>query len=415
MQKFMKWIMPIVFLGMCIAIAAVMMATKPIPQTRTPPATVTTVKAARLKKTDFQVVIPSQGIVQARTRSRLIPQVSGEITWISDSFRSGGFFEQDEPLIKIDARDYETARVIARATLAQRTSAYELEKAQHAQAKANWKRLGDGQDASPLTLREPQLAEARALMESALAGLTRAERDLERTTIKAPYAGRILNRSVDVGQSVAPGTSLAEIFATDYVEIRLPLRNEHLDFVTLPEVFTGMQPTPELNHPEVRLTGQYGTRKVTWNGHVVRTQGAYDPRSRELFVIAQVDNPYGKTDGDAPPLKINQFVKADIEGHLLRNVFIIPRSALRQGNTTIIIDNENRIQRRTVKVLWKQGEQVMIREGLSEGELICLTPLLFAADGAKVNPLLQGEPTPSEDQSRLNEPDEKPLVKGRIP
>ena len=252
MQKLLKWLMPALFLGLCMAIAAIMMATKPEPPRRSPPNSIITVDAEILKRQAYQVIIPSQGIIQARTRSMLIPEVSGEIIWISDSFRSGGFFRPEAELVKIDPRDYQTALIVAKATLAQRTSAYEIEKAQHEQAKINWERLGNGEKPTRLVLREPQLAEARALMESAAAGVERAERDLNRTVIKAPYEGRILNKSVDIGQSVSPGTMLAEIFATDYVEIRLPLRNEHLDFIQLPEAYNNKENSMPNIQPEVQ-------------------------------------------------------------------------------------------------------------------------------------------------------------------
>ena len=397
MQKILKWIMPVLFLGICIAVAAIMMATKPEPPRRSPPPSLSTVDATALKRQSFQVIIPSQGIVQARTRSTLVPEVSGEIIWISDSFRPGGFFQSGEELVKIDPRDYDTALVVAKATLAQRTSAYEIEKAQHGQAKVNWKRLGNGEDASPLALREPQLAEAKALMKSAEASVERAQRDLNRTIIKAPFEGRILNKSVDIGQSVSPGTMLAEVFATDYVEIRLPLRNEHLDFIQLPEAFRNEVGEKKQPAPEVRLKGEYGSREVIWNGKIVRAQGAYDARSRELFVIAQVDDPYRKTDEEHPPLKINQFVQAQILGNRLEDVFVLPRSALMINNEVIVIDKENRIFRKSVKVIWKQGEEIIVQNGLEEGELLCLTPLLFAADGAKVQPVIDGKAMPPPD------------------
>ncbi len=391
MEKLLKWVAPAVFLMLCIGIAAILMATKPEPRRGAPPTPIPSVNAMRLKKQSFQVIIPSQGIVQARTRSALIPQVSGEITWISESFRSGGFFKPGDELVKIDSRDYQTALVVAKATLAQRTSAYEVEKAQHEQAKVNWERLGNGEKPSALVLREPQLAEARALMESAAANVERAERDLERTVIKAPYEGRIMESNVDVGQTVSPGTTLAQIFATDYVEIRLPLRNEHLDFVDLPEMFRDLKPNETMSQPATRLTGQYGSHEVTWNGRVVRTQSAFDARSRELFVIAQVDDPYGKMDEEHPPLKINQYVRAEIQGDKLDEVFVIPRAALRNNDEVVLIGKDNKISRRPVEVIWKQGEQVVVKDGVSEGEILCLSSLLFAADGAEVRPVIEGE------------------------
>ncbi|HAO65808.1 MAG TPA: hypothetical protein DCR17_03870, partial [Verrucomicrobiales bacterium] len=188
-----------------------------------------------------------------------------------------------------------------------------------------------------------------------------------------------------------------EIFATDYVEIRLPLRNEHLDFIELPEAYKNEESSMTNIQPEVQLTGNYGSRNINWTGRVVRAQGAYDPRSRELFVIAQVKDPYKETDRSQPPLKINQFVQAQIQGKRLEGVYVIPRSALRINDEVILIDKENRIFRKPVEIILKQGEEVIVKSGLQQDDLLCLTPLLFAADGAKVRPVINGKAPPPPD------------------
>ena len=369
-----------------------MMINRPTPEIRRPPPSLSSVEATRLQPTRYQVQIPSQGVVQPRTQSTLIPEVSGRVIWISPNFRDGGFFEEDEVLLKIDPRDYETAVVASQATLAQRQSALELEEAQHDQAVENWRLLGDGGTPNPLTLREPQLAEAKANVESAQARLREAQRNLERAVIHAPYAGRILRKQVDVGQTVSPGNGLATIFAVDYVEIRLPLFNEYLDFIDLPEDYRGEDATETAPKPKVLLTGNYGSRSVTWQGQIVRADGAFDPGSRQLFVVAQVDDPYSRNDEDRPPLKVNQFVEAKIEGDALENVFVVPRTAIRDGREVLIIDANHQIRRRAVTAIWRDKENWIIREQLKPGEVLCTTPMRFAAEGARVVPTIDGVP-----------------------
>ena len=390
MKHLLRILVPLSILLITVITVRWMMLNRPEPQMRRPPTAITAVDATRLKTTPYQIRIPSQGIVQPRTQSTLIPQVSGQITEISPSFRDGGFFETGDILLRIDPRDYETALIAAEASLAQRQSALELEKAQHEQAVENWKLLGKGGKPNPLTLREPQLAEAKANVDSAHARVLEARRNLERTIIKAPYAGRILRKQVDVGQTVSPGNQLATIFAVDYVEVRLPILNEHLDFLDLPEDYRGEARASDQPSPKVILRGQFGSKEVTWTGKIIRAEGAYDPGSRQLFVVAQVDDPYSPAGTGQPPLKVNQFVEAEILGDRLEEVFVIPRSAVRDGKEVLLIDAENKIRRRPILAVWRDRENIVVKEGLRAGEVLCLTPMTFAAEGAIVNPTVDG-------------------------
>ena len=211
-MKILRFLVPVLVLGVCAAVAVYLIKTKPEPAKRPVMPTTTYVAATRLTPTNFPVVIRSQGVVDARTRSTLIPEVSGKIVEVSPAFRDGSFFEKGDFLLQIDRRDYASAVMVAKATLAQAASALELEKAQSEQARDNWEKLGGG-DASPLVLRLPQLAEATARVESARARLEEAERNLERTRIVAPYQGRVLRQRVDLDQFVSPGAVLADIYA----------------------------------------------------------------------------------------------------------------------------------------------------------------------------------------------------------
>jgi RND family efflux transporter MFP subunit len=391
MKLLLRISVPVAVLAASAAVVAWLMMTRPEAELRQPPSSIQTIEATRLVRTNYQVLLESQGTVRPRTQSTLKPEVSGRVLGVSQSFREGGIFEEGEVLLQIDPRDYQTAVVVAEAALKLKISELELEKAQHEQAKENWALLGDDTDPSPLTLREPQLAEALADVQSTRARLEQANRDLERTDIVAPYAGRIQRKMVDVGQVVTPGNELATIFAIDFVEVRLPIRNDQLDFIALPEEYRGEHSAQEQQHPRVILRGTYGSRNVNWEGVIIRAEGAYDDRTRELFVVAQVDDPYAHRGDNEPPLKVGQFVRATIFGKVLLDVFVVPRSALRDNREVLVVDTNNTIHRREVQVAWKDEESVVIREGLEEGEVLCTTPLVFAADGAVVQPTFDGQ------------------------
>ncbi len=376
-MKILRVLLPVAVLAVSGAIAYVTVVTAPKAERRTPPPTLPSVDVLRTVRSDYAVVLQSQGTVQPRTESNLIAEVAGRVVDVSPSFREGGFFETGDVLLSIDPRDYRTAITIAESNLAQERLALEEERARAAQAEVDWKRLGGGEQPSALVLRKPQLASARAAVAAAVAELERARLNLERTAVAAPYAGRVLENNVDIGEYVSPGTALARIYAVDYAEIRLPMTPAQLEYLDVPEQYRGDSETADAG-PRVTLTASIGRRSYRWQGRIVRAEGAIDTLSRQTFVVAQVDDPYGKRPSGNPPLKVGQFVEAAIEGRLLRDVIVLPRAAIRLGGAVDVVDADERISRRDVEVIWRDPTHVVVGEGLSEGELVSLTPITLS-------------------------------------
>lgn len=365
---------------------------KPEPQ-RTPRCdTLITVEVMPLKRSAFQIWINAQGTVTPRTESTLISEVSGRITSVSPAFREGAFFKRGQELLRIDPRDYQIAVTIAENSVAQAKLALAEEQARSRQAKSSWQRMGQAGAASDLVLRKPQLASARAALASAKAQRAQARINLQRTQINAPYDDRILDQQVDVGQFVGQGTVLAKIYADDSVEIRLPLSDAQLRYVRVTETYRG-QAAAVSNLPEVELYATSDLHPFPWRGRIVRTEGAYDIHSRRLSLVAQVDDPYAKRADSNPPLKIGQFVEARIKGRLLKQVFVLSDAAIRDNSQVLIVDQQSRIESRPVTIIWRDANHAVIREGLDEGEWLCLTPLPYAVNLIPVRALdEQGNP-----------------------
>ena len=386
-----KVILPIAVLIAAGIISFVLINSKNKPHHKHHVPAITTVEVINLAKGDFQVWVNSQGTVTPRTESTLIPEVSGRIIKISPSFREGSFFEKGQELLQIDPSNYQLAITVAQSQVAEMKLALAEEQAKARQAEKNWKRLGQGKQPSSLVLRKPQLEGVRASLASAKALLKQAILDQQRTRILAPYAGRILEQQVDIGQYVSPGTLLAKIYAVDYAEIRLPLSNEQLQFIDVPELYRG-QDQQSLIIPEVTLIASMGLQNNQWQGRIVRAESAYDTRSRRLSLVAQVDNPYAKTAENKPTLKVGQFVEAKIKGKLLQNVFIIPRNTIRNSSQLMIVDQQSQINLRQVEIIWRDAEYAIIQNGLKEGEWLCITPVQYAVNGLLVSALNEGKP-----------------------
>lgn len=406
-SKLLKWILPVVVLVAALAGGRYIVSQRPEAPQFQPPQVPVSIDAIRVNPEDYRVVIRSEGTVEPRTESTLIPQVSGQIVAISPSFREGGFFEQGDMLVTLDPRDYQLAIASAEAQVAQAESALEQELAQAKVVADDWRMLG--REAPELGLRKPQIAAARATLLSAQSQLERAKFDLERTRIRAPYDGQVLEKNVDVGQFVSPGTLLARVYATDYVEIRLPLSNRQLEFVDLPERFRGETAQRGTAGPEAVIKATIGRQEWRWSGRIVRAEGAIDTRTRQLFVVAQVDDPYERGADGQPPLRIGQFVEAEIEGQLLEGAFVLPRSALREAAEVLVVDAESRLQRRPVTVAWTDGENAVITAGIEPGDVVNITPLAVAANGTLVAATVDGVPP----APRRGPPGDRVAVEGR--
>lgn len=346
-----------------------------------------TVETQTLQPQAYQVMVKSFGTVAPRTQTQLSAQVQGKITYVSEKFRAGGFFKSGDVLVELDNRDYLAEVNIAKASYVSATQSLAEEKARVKQAVADWKRLGNGSSASDLVLRKPQLEAAQAKMLSSQAQLDKAKLALERTKIIAPYSGRILKKNVDIGQVVSGNTVLASIYATDVVEVRLPISNKDLALVDLPEEFqnatTDIAPTAPLKS-DVKLTSDLNGNQ-SWNASLVRTEGAIDTESQQLYVIAQIANPYLRNVSGNGQVKIGQYVTAEITGRVVENALVIPSSAIYQGSYVYIVDSENLLKRVTISLGWQNGLEATVTEGLSAGDELVLTSLGQVNSGTPVS------------------------------
>ena len=373
-------VLPLTVLGMAGFAALTMIQNRTPVEVQVPVITPPGVRVEEVTLGNTAFSVMSQGTVQPRTESQLVPEIAGRITWVAPSFAEGGFFEVGDVLIKIDPFDYQQAIVSARSQLAQARLRLAQEEAEAEVAIREWETLGRG-DPRALTLREPQLEEARASVAGAEAGLERAERDLERAEIVAPYAGRIREKKVGIGQYVKVGDAVATIYAVDVAEVRLPLPDDQLAYLDLPLSYRG---SPDQPQPRVTLRATFAGEAHEWQGRIVRTEGEIDPVSRMVLAVAEVLDPYAPGPNRRPPLAVGMYVEAEIVGRIAHEVAIVPRAALRGRNQVLVIDDDDSVSFRTIDVLRAATDVVYVAGGLVDGELIVVSPLDTPIEGMRV-------------------------------
>ena len=378
-----RWLLPLGILGLAALGALLLLATAPPVDRVAPLAAAPAVRVMNAEPRSLPQIVRSQGSVAPRTESELVPEVSGRVVWTAPSLVTGGFFEEGELLLRLDRRDHETTLARAEANLARSQGEWE-----HARAMlARRQELARKDVSSSAQLDDARRAArvAEAVRAEARAALRQARRDLERTQIRAPFSGRVRDERVDVGQFLSRGQSFATLYATDYVEIRLPLPDRELEFLALP-LFAG---TPLEEGPAVTLRAEFAGREQQWRGRIVRTEGEIDPRSRMVHVLARVEDPYALESG--VPLAVGLFVEAEIDGPELRDVLSIPRAALREDGSILRVDAENRLYRLPVEVVRLKREQALIRARLPAGSKICLSRVQAFVPGMQVAPVASPE------------------------
>jgi RND family efflux transporter MFP subunit len=380
-EKRLKIILPFSILAVGAVIAfALVKSRAPVP-TRPTIEYAPLVRVVEARPETRQLTVFTQGTVKARTETNMVAEVAGSIVSVSRSFASGGFFEKGDILVEIDASDYRVAVKMAEGVVAQARVRLETEDAQAEVAREEWRELGTGGD-SPLATRELQLQEAQAALEAAEAGLEKAKRDLARTKIRAPFVGRVRAKLADLGEYVAPGVPVANVYSVDFAEVRLPVPDADLAYLDLPIDYRGA--AAQEPGPEVVLYADFAGQRHSWAGRIVRVEGEIDPVSRMVHVVAQVEDPYGKHgESDPLPLAMGMFVEAEIMGSVVEGAFTVPRTALRDGQV-LVLDDEDRLRFREVVILRINREDAIIVGGLAAGERVCVSSLEAVSDGMKV-------------------------------
>ncbi len=377
MRLIAKILLPLLVLALCVLAARAVIANRPEPSTRPSFKSSTAIEATRIEPESYTVTLNTRGEVSAANEGALVAEVAGSITEIADNFVVGGTFRQGEVLARVDPRDYEIALTLARANYAQVQAALAEEQARADQAAIDWRNLGRKGNPSDLTLRKPQLAAARANLEGARGQVQRAELDLDRTNIRARYDGRVRSKQISVGQYVNPGSALGEVFSTDTAELRLPFSSNQLQHIDIESAITNKTP--------VQLAASVGGTNTQWSATLARAEGI-DANNRQFYVIARIDNPYGLE----KPLRIGQYVEAEITGNTLENVFVIPRSSLREDKNVLIVDEVGTLQSREVEVAWKDADVAVIRSGLESGDVLNITALGSVTNGTRVKATIDG-------------------------
>jgi len=384
-SRFLKsqWLISLLVI-IITAIAAYFLAkSRPPVEVKAKAETIPEIKVVELTSQSINIPVYTQGLLEPRTKVRLVAEVNGRILTASQKWMNGGFVRKGEELLGVEDFYYQNQLARAKANLAQAESALKQEQGVAYVVKQDWEKRNTGANsdlAKELGLREPQMRAIEASLEAAKADEISAAELLRKTKVIAPFDGVIANKVVDAGQSLSAGTVLADLLAIDVAEIKVPLTEVQQSYLNLPALSNNSNIRAEINYRSEDKSNR-------WQGKLVRTEGVLDPVTKVLNAVVQIQDPYGLKKSTKTPLRLGSFVEVKLEGKKIDNIFILPRRLLYTGNVVWLINAENKMESRQVKILPIRDANVYIYEGLKVGEKLIASGTFGLLDGKLVKPV----------------------------
>ncbi|TCS43338.1 efflux RND transporter periplasmic adaptor subunit [Reinekea marinisedimentorum] len=332
---------------------------------------------------NYQAEVKGYGEAVAHYAISYTAEVSGRVASLADNFEVGQRVNQGDVLITLENTAYRQAVAEAESNLAQAELDLLEEQRTGEQARLEWQRSGlEGEPNSSLVLREPQLAAAEAVVENARYSLEKAEQDLAKTVITAPFDALIVERNVQPGSYVQSGTNVAELYSTDRVEIEIPLSVSQ--WQNLPKL-SNADLAQQKNQWPVTLTDTEG--KNSWQGYVIRVEQHVDTTSRQRSIVVAVENPFDQEVGLFP----GTFVQAAISGRTLNDTWALPASAISQSGDIWYVDDHNQLKKVAANKLFEKAGTVYVApiEGLSSAQVV-KRPLTNYVVGMQVSAKVEG-------------------------
>lgn len=369
-KRMIRVLIALFIIVIAVIIYKLLIMTAPKSEKRPPLKWVPLVEVQAFEPGRHQVIVKAMGTVMPARAVKLKARVSGQVINVHPEFVDGGFVQLGDLLVQLEEDDYLYALAQRKSDLVNAQYAYDLEQGRQQVAQREWQLLNNGPSEdvnADLALRKPHLAKALADVEAAKAALRKAELDIQRTRINAPFNAIIRSRAVNIGSQVSGQETLAELIGTDFYWVQATLPVDRLDWITIPRNAKQMGPL-------VRIT--YSADHVV-EGRVVRLLGDLTDLGRMAKIIVEVNDPLARTQSDnkRAPLLIGEYVRLEIQGRQLENVFAVPRTALRDDDTVWLLGDENKLDIRKVKPVWRGTDKVLLRDHLKAGDQLVISDL----------------------------------------
>ncbi|MEH6458030.1 MAG: HlyD family efflux transporter periplasmic adaptor subunit [Cocleimonas sp.] len=397
---------------------------------------VKTIEYITAKNIPFRARAIAYGNVEPETVLNAKSEVNGKISYIHPKLKQGGILPKGTTVLKIDATTFEISLDSSQAGLASSQSSLQQLKTEEDSAQRSLliakKNLNIGtaelnrvkQLVSKGTLARNQLnleeqkvlqlrsnvqdlqgklntyaskkSSTRAQIKQSKSQVDQSKDTLVRTAVILPFDARIGSVSVEAGEFVSAGSLLFEALGIQAVEInaQLPVKQVRPLAKAMSNKLTSesLQNTSNLQKVieewdldiKVRIVG--GEHSSFWNAELLRLSESVDPTRDTLGMVVSVKNPYeGVIPGIRPPLIKGMYTSVEFLSQPT-NMLVIPRKALHEGRV-YTVSKDNTLDIKPVEILYAQGELLVIKTGISDGEKIVISDLVPVIQGLKLNPI----------------------------
>jgi len=392
----------------------------------------------KVKRLPFSAKVTAFGNVEPTVTLKTLAEVSGKISYMHPDLNQGNSIAAGTIVLRIDPEDYEVTLKQTQADLsANKSSLKQLQVEQQTTrrslelAKKNlqvgekelerirsvWERkliarsTLDAEAQKIIQLRQQvselqgQLNSYASRKASVQAQITRSKEQVKgqkttlgRTEISMPFNARIGEVPIEKNQFVNVGTTLFEALDIKGVEInaQLPILHmrslvSHLEGKTFDSPTMGItgEMLARLNlSARVKLVGDMPD--AWWDAKVLRFSESIDPTRRTLGIVVGVDRPYEKViPGHRPPLMKGMFTAVELHAPL-QEIIVIPRKAIHHGRV-YVVDKNNQLQIKAIDIQQQQGDLVVVRNGLQEGDNLIINDLVPVIEGMSLTPVVASE------------------------
>lgn len=377
-------------LGLGIMTFALLMILRPRPQSQEPPRRTPIVVTAPAEVRSGNLTIRGNGPVRPKSEISLSPQVAGRVSWVSPSFATGSRFESGDVLLRIESADYENAVRAAEAEVAQREVELLTWEEERGLAIEEYERFReregittpiDSSEVGGLVFRDPQVRAAEASLLRAEAGLADARLALSRTRITAPFDGMVHTKTADVGHYAVPGQSLGTLYDTDEVEIVVALTDTEASLI---QGLWSSDSGDDDNRIPAEVRALFGGAEYSWPGYVDRAEGALNVNTRTVDVVIRVQDPFLDDGSGRPPLLLGTYASVDIQGREVDEFVVLPRVALRNGESVYVVEQDTLLSIQPVQLLQEVGGEVLVQGDIQPGELVVVSAMDIVTDGMTI-------------------------------
>ena len=365
-ERRLKWALSIGVMVAAAAAAFALVATKAEPPRAEKTLEGTLVEVIQIGTSQHEVDLHAKGTVVPAKEIVLQAELGGRVIWQSPELVAGGRFKTDQPMVRIDPRDYQLAVESYRSQVNRAKLDLSIEARRGEVAKREWNAFGEmdvSEEQRALAQREPQLEATRLALKAAQSALKKAQLDLTRATLRAPFNAMVVSENVDTGQLLSPQTSVARLVGTDeyHVQVSVPVAS----------LRTVRARTADAPGSEAKIVQQVGQETIERLAEVIRQLPDLDAGGAMARLLLNIDNPLGEP-GDLP-LLLGSFVDVAIAAQPIDDAIRLPRVALRNGRNVYVMNDQDLLEIRDVQIAWTEPDAVLITGGLEPDERVVIS------------------------------------------